>query len=510
MTASADVPVEEPTRSRPKYVPIDRAQSFFAPVDVETMIPANHRARAIWELLGKLDFSPWENSIVSREGAAGRPCFPPRLLASIWLYGYSIGVASARALARMMNWEPGLRWLTGWVEINAHTLSDFRVQDKDRLDKLFTELVAVLWREGLIDLQVVTQDGTKVEAQAGKQSMHRRGTIERELSEARQHVEQLDQQAREDEAQDERRIAAQKRAAREQVERLESAMEELKRRETDTPVSRRDEVRVSTSEAEARKMKHADGSWSPSHNVQVTTDSKEKVIVGVAVTDDANDTQQLLPAVAAIVERMGEKPGSVMADGGYVSRENVEGMAQQGIELVAPVKESTAREAGALAANGIAPEFGRSMFVWDEGSRCFVCPAGQHLEKVRQRKHHGQMCEVYSARAEQCGACEKAPLCCGHLKAGVPRQIERVLEGAAMEAFIKRMEQPDKQALYKRRSGIAETPHMRWKGNWKWRRFSVRGLLKAGMEALWLALAYNADVWTRVIWKPQSREVTTA
>jgi len=509
MTVSADVPVDAKPSSRPKYVPIDRAQSFFAPVDVEALIPADHRARALWELLGKLDFSVWEDGIESREGAAGRPCFSPRLLASIWLYGYSIGIASARALARMMCWEPGLRWLTGCQEINAHTLSDFRVQDKPRLDELLMSLVAVLRREGLVDLQVITQDGTKVKTQAGRQSMHRRETLERELAEARQHIEELDQQAREDEAQDERKIAAQKRAARERVARLENAMEEIQKRESETPTSRRGQVRVSTSEPEARKMKHADGSWSPSHNVQVTTDAREKVILRVAVTADANDTHQLLPAVAAVLECTGEKPGCMMADGGYVSRGNVEGMAEQGIEFVAPVKESTAREAGAVTANRIDAEFGPSMFVRDEASQSFVCPAGQHLEKVKARKHHGQMCEIYSARTGLCAACEKAPRCCGHLKPGVPRQIERVLEGAAMQEFVKRMEQPDKQALYKKRSAVAETPHMRWKGNWKWRRFSVRGLLKAGMEALWLALAYNAQVWTRVSWQPQ-RDVVTA
>jgi hypothetical protein len=146
--------------------------------------------------------------------------------------------------------------------------------------------------------------------------------------------------------------------------------------------------------------------------------------------------------------------------------------------------------------------------VWDEARQSFVCPAGQHLEQVKQRTHHGQRCEVYRARAEQCAACEQAPRCCGHLKPGMPRQIERVLEGAAMQEFTKRMEQPDQQALYRKRSGIAETPHMRWKGNWKWRRFSVRGLRKAGMEALWLALAYNAHVWTRVIWRTKWEVVT--
>ncbi len=177
-------------------------------------------------------------------------------------------------------------------------------------------------------------------------------------------------------------------------------------------------------------------------------------------------------------------------------------MAEREIELVAPLKDGGAREAGALARNGIDPAYGPSMFQWDGERGIFVCPTGRIMEKVTTRKHHGQMCEVYSAGAGQCAAREKAPLCRGHLKPGMPRQIERVLESEPMREFVRRMETPEKQELYKKRSVVAETPHMRWKGNWKWRRFSVRGLRKAGMEALWLALAYNADVWSRVIWTP--------
>jgi transposase len=486
---------------KPRYVPIDRAQVFWGAVDVEELIPVGHRVRAIWELTGKLDFSDWETRIAAREGSAGRPCIEPRLLAAIWLYGYSIGVASARALSRMVETEPALRWLTGCNPINAHTLSDFRVEDKKRLDGLFTNLVMVLRRENLISLKIVTQDGTKVRARAGKESMHRQPTIERELEQARRHIEELDRQAQTDEAQDERRKAARTRAARECVERLETALKEVEKRQQQKPAGERDEVRVSASEPEVSKMKHADGSWMPSHNVQAVTDAKHKVIVEVSVTADGNDKQQLIPAMEKLSRRMGEKPESLLVDGGYVSRENVEAMAAQGIELIAPLQQSTAREAGALKTNGIDPEFGRSFFVWDAQRETFVCPAGQPMEKVKTRKHHGQLCEVYSG-GEHCAACRKVSQCCGHLKAGGPRQIERVLESPAMRAFIERMEQPEKQQLYKKRSAVAETPHMRWKGNWMWRRFSVRGLQKAAMEALWLAMAYNAQIWSRLIREP--------
>ena len=301
MTTSAAGP-EAKLQGKPRYTSIDRRQTFLAAVDVEALIPPGHRARAVWELTGQLDFSAWEEGIAAREGGAGRPCFPPRLLAAIWLYGYAIGVASARALSRMTAWEPGLRWLTGCTEINAHTLSDFRIEDRERLDGLFTNLVAVLRREKLVNFKIVTQDGTKIKARTSKQSMHRRPTIEKELEQARLHIEELDRQARADQAQDERRVAAQKRVARQRVERLERALQEIGKRQEEKPASQRDEVRVSSSEPEARKMKHADGSWAPSHNVQVMTDAQEKVIVGVSVSDAGNDKQQLIPAVEALIE----------------------------------------------------------------------------------------------------------------------------------------------------------------------------------------------------------------
>ena len=67
-----------------------------------------------------------------------------------------------------------------------------------------------------------------------------------------------------------------------------------------------------------------------------------------------------------------------------------------------------------------------------------------------------------------------------------------------MRAYLTRMKRPEVQQLYKRRCEVAEFPHLWAKGVKGWRRFSVRGLVKAGMEALWVALAYNVVQWMRV------------
>src|SRR5688572_7973241 len=97
---------------QPKYRTLDRAQMAWQVMDVESLIELDHPARMIWELTGKLELKRFEDTILSEEDGSGRPCWPPQLLISVWVYGYSLGVASARGLSRMMEQEPGLRWLT--------------------------------------------------------------------------------------------------------------------------------------------------------------------------------------------------------------------------------------------------------------------------------------------------------------------------------------------------------------------------------------------------------------
>ena len=86
--------------------------------------------------------------------------------------------------------------------------------------------------------------------------------------------------------------------------------------------------------------------------------------------------------------------------------------------------------------------------------------------------------------------------CCG--ERGGPREIRRPVESAAMKEYLSRMKRPEVKQLYQKRSEIAEFPHMWAKAVKGWRRFSVRGLVKAGMEAIWVALAYNVAQWMRL------------
>jgi len=129
---------------------VNRQQMSWRAIDVERLIGEEHPARAIWTLIGRMDLSHFYQGIESSAEEGGRPAFDPQLLISLWVYAYSQGIGSAREVARRCEFDPAFQWLTGLDEVNYHTLADFRVEKKNELEELYTQVLAALSNEGLI------------------------------------------------------------------------------------------------------------------------------------------------------------------------------------------------------------------------------------------------------------------------------------------------------------------------------------------------------------------------
>src|SRR6266446_5294776 len=157
---------ENATSKQPLIRYVNRQQMSWRAVDVEQLISEDHPARAIWTLVGRLDLREFYENIESSAEEGGRPAIDPQLLISLWVYAYSRGIGSAREIERRCEYDPAFQWLTGMEVINHHTLSDFRVQDKPRLDELFKQVLALLSSDGLISMEKVMHDGTKIRANA--------------------------------------------------------------------------------------------------------------------------------------------------------------------------------------------------------------------------------------------------------------------------------------------------------------------------------------------------------
>ncbi len=156
-----------------KGKPVDRSQLTWQMLDVERLIEEDHPARAIWGFVGKLNLDRFYGPIEAVEGAAGRTPWDPRLLVSLWIYAYSRGISSAREIARRCTFDPAFMWLCGLGQINHHTLSDFRAAQDQALQELFVQVLGVLSGEGLVTLERVMHDGTKIKACAGADSFRR-------------------------------------------------------------------------------------------------------------------------------------------------------------------------------------------------------------------------------------------------------------------------------------------------------------------------------------------------
>jgi transposase len=380
-------PTGEPRLREPK-----RDQIELRAVDIESLIGEDHPARMIWTYVAKLDLSELEDRIKARSDRPGHPATSPCLLLALWLYATSQGVGSARALERLCQSHDAYRWLCGGVSVNYHLLADFRVGCADLLDRLLAEHLAALAAAELVNLDSLAQDGVRIRASAGAASFRREATLDR-LAIAQEVVEGLkgEVEARSD-ASNQRIQAAKERAARERSERVEAAQKALaeikqqrkEREEKRSNGKKPKEPRASTTDAQARVMKMADGGFRPAYNVQVASAAGEQIVVAVEVRNTGSDRGLLRPMLERL-HATGHFPVRHLADGGFCSGEDIEWAHGKQIEVYCPPVQSKHRTDPYLPRRGDGP----GILAWRAR---MASEAGKEQYKVRST------CECIHAR----------------------------------------------------------------------------------------------------------------
>ena len=338
-TAATKAGEQEPPRLRRP----DRHQMSWEPWCLDERLAADHPARIVWAVVERLNLSRFYQTIEARGQTPGRAATDPKLLIALWLYAAVEGVGNGRKLARLCEQHDAYRWLCGGVSVNYHTLNDFRVGHEAALDELLTQMLATLMDQDLVRVQRISQDGTKVRASAGAKSFRRRPRLEQLLQEARTHVAALKQQADEEPGESARRQAAQQRAARPRVDRIEAALTALGELEAVKAAQRADKPtaheapRASTTDAEARRMRLGDGGFAPAYNVQIAADPSSRAIVGVEVTNHGTDHGEDQPLRQQVEQRTGHPVAEHLVDGGYVKRESIDQADTDGVAIFAPL-----------------------------------------------------------------------------------------------------------------------------------------------------------------------------
>ena len=329
-----------------RYLEANRAQLGWDRVDLESQLASDHRARVVWAFVERLDLSALYERIRAREGEPGRPPPDPRIFLALWLYATLEGVGSARHLARLCESDTAYRWLRGGVAMNYHDLSDFRVGHGDVLDRLLTDSLMALLVEGIVKLEEVAVDGTKVRAWAGRGSFRGAKKLARLERWARERVDQLRGSASDAGASEGRRQASQQRGAEEVARRAAEASrtleklraEQAKRAKTHKKEEEdKTEVKASLSDPEARMMRFSDGAVRAAYNIQLGVTPDTGLIVAAATTDRRNDTGLAVPVLEQIKDRLKILPRRLLADTHYATKDDIVDLPGQGVTVYMPV-----------------------------------------------------------------------------------------------------------------------------------------------------------------------------
>ncbi len=319
----------------------ERTQVEMQLLSLDQLVDANHRVRVVWAYVESLDLTELYAPIKATVDNVGRAPIDPQILFALWLFATLEGTTSGRKVAELTTRDIPYMWICGGVSVNYHRVCDFRAEHGELLERILTDSIAVLLHNDLITLQTIAQDGMRVRASAGSGSFRTEKGLGKARQTAQTYVDQLKENEDDPDANERRKAGAQKRAARERLERIEQAqleMEDMQEKYRKRSSSeKRSEPRASTTDPESRRMKMGDNGTRPAMNVQFASDGDAQLVVQVDVTSQGSDNGLMAPMYDDVLEAYGVTPADYLADGGFAKKEDITHLERAGTEVFAPL-----------------------------------------------------------------------------------------------------------------------------------------------------------------------------
>jgi transposase len=322
-----------------------RAQGVIRFEIPEETLPSDHRARLLWGIVSQLDVSSFLSEAKAFEGHQGRDQTSVRMLLTLWLYAISVNVGSGREIERRLGSDPAFQWIVGDKRVGRTTLNEFRVSHPKALEKVFGDVLGVLMSKGLVSLDLVAQDGTRVRASASSPSFRSASALAACRRQAALHLRAVLAQADDtDDVQQQRAREAKARDFQKRVDEAAAVVRELQESNFSDKT-----VRASTTDPEARVMKMPGSGFAPAYNVQLATagdpQGGARTIVGVRVTNVGSDYGSVGPMIDDIEQKCGKRPSVLLADNGHASAADIRAAADRGVTaLIAPQGRSMRKQ----------------------------------------------------------------------------------------------------------------------------------------------------------------------
>ena len=514
---------------------IERDQLVLIGTTLSERIPDDHSVRLFWELLGTYDWTPWESTY---HGHRGQPPIHPRIVAGVLLYGLTQGIRSSRRLEWACGHAVDFMWLAEGRTLDHSTLCDFRRGFGRELKDLVRHIGRLACAMGVVRLNCVALDGTKVAASSSRHDTRTADSIQAELADLDRRLDALLAESEAVDAAESATLFGEDTApvtsvpkalasAQARQTQLKKALACLEKRQAAGST----QTKVAFSDPEAPILPNKGGGYAPNYTPVLATDAQQGLIVAETVLSDEAEASALLPLLDEVQDTLEQVPAQALADSGFCTTDNLSGVEQRGVDAyIAPAGErlegpsQTASAQTNVAARPdlrvpVASELHASLprtptgvlakeaFVYDVPTDTYWCPMGRPLPllKVVTEQKRGEAVQRRIYACQSCAACPLHGACAG----SSPQRRLRSLGAAPWrEQMAAKVHSEHGRRIYRQRMSLAESPNGIIKSVLGARQFLLRGVERVQTEWRWICTAYNLRILAK--WLRKQRTMIAA
>ena len=342
----------------------DQDTLLLMPPSIRDWVDSDGLPAFISDLVDDLDLAPF---LAAHDEPRGMPPYHPAMMLKVLLYGYATGVRSSRKLEDRLRSDVGFMFLAGGSRPGHKAIGEFRRRHLEAFRRLFRDILLLCQQAGLVTLGRVALDGTKVKANASKHKAmsygrmpEREAQLEAQVAAILEEAEAIDQaedaefgDARGDELPEALRTREGRlRAIREAKATLEA---EAKERTGDPDALPDPKAQRNFTDPDSRIMLSKPDGFIYGYNVGAVVDDTAQVIVATTVGTETTDMHSLPDLVAQVEANTGRRPKRLLADAGYRSADNLEHLAELGIDGYVATRRDKHSDAPASAPRGRIP-----------------------------------------------------------------------------------------------------------------------------------------------------------
>jgi transposase len=432
------------------FIACDREQELLLPPSLREWLPEDHFAWFVLDAVEAMDLTAF--LAVYRDDGWGRAAHDPAMMVALLLYGYAIGERSSRRIERRCHEDVAVRVITANHAPDHTTIARFRQRHEAALGALFGEVLSLCAEAGIVQVDVIAIDGTKVHANASQHATRDYEQIAREILEQADAVDREEDEQfgakRGDELPSELATAQGRRGwLREAKRRLDAQraeearpipasrparLKESKRRlEQELDVECRanaayeayrargrmkdgrrfgrppdpyqppamPEGKINLTDPDSRNVKTSRG-WVQGYNAQAVC-TERQIVIAAEVTVDSPDFGHLEPMIAATESELAAAginalPEVVLADAGYWHSEQMQQLTGRGTVVLIP-PDAGKRKGARPGWDGGLYAFMRRVLASERGGELYAKRQGM-IEPIFAQTKFNRRCDRFQRR----------------------------------------------------------------------------------------------------------------